>query len=125
VRSFGDWNDPALGYLEVDFVADSGTSTAADFVQTMVPTGIATGWTECIPVVVREGGLTLKALARAQALFQHFNIVALAVDICFPRTFREREVGSFRCYRTHRLTRYGPIRQTAGRREATLEERQS
>ena len=26
VRTFGDWNDPPPGYVEVDFVAHSGTS---------------------------------------------------------------------------------------------------
>ena len=26
IRTFGDWNDPAPGYVEVDFVAHSGTS---------------------------------------------------------------------------------------------------
>ena len=27
VRTFGDWNDPVPGYVEVDFVAHSGTSS--------------------------------------------------------------------------------------------------
>jgi len=50
VRTFGDWNDPPPGFVEVDFVAHCGTSAAGSFVQTMVLTDIATGWTECVPV---------------------------------------------------------------------------
>lgn len=68
VRTFGDWNDPPPGFVEVDFVAHSGTSAAGSFVQTMVLTDIATGWTECVPVVMRHGGLVIEALAVAQGL---------------------------------------------------------
>ena len=50
VRTFADWGDPPPGFVEVDFVAHSGTSTAGAFVQTMVLTDIATGWTECVGV---------------------------------------------------------------------------
>jgi hypothetical protein len=46
VRTFGDWNDPPPGFVEVDFVAHAGTSAAGSFVQTMVLTDIATGWTD-------------------------------------------------------------------------------
>lgn len=56
VRTFGDWNDPPPGYVEVDFVAHSGTSSSGNFVQTMVLTDIATGWTECVPVRTRHSG---------------------------------------------------------------------
>lgn len=69
VRTFGDWNDPAPGFVEVDFVAHSGTSTSGSFVQTLVLTDIATGWTECVPVVVRSGELVIEALSSATQLF--------------------------------------------------------
>jgi hypothetical protein len=68
VRTFGDWNDPP-GFVEVDFVAHAGTSAAGSFVQTMVLTDIATGWTECVPVVVRTGALVIEALIAARTLF--------------------------------------------------------
>jgi len=35
----------------------------------MVMTDIATGWTECQPVVVRSGALVIEALASARTLF--------------------------------------------------------
>jgi hypothetical protein len=69
VRTFGDWNDPPPGFVEVDFVAHSGTSAAGSFVQTMVLTDIASGWTECVPVVVRSGELVIEALIAATRLF--------------------------------------------------------
>ena len=49
VRTFADWGDPPPGFVEVDFVAHSGASTAAAFVQTMVLTDIAAGWTDRRP----------------------------------------------------------------------------
>jgi rhodanese-related sulfurtransferase len=69
VRTFGDWNDPPPGFVEVDFVAHSGASAAGSFVQTMVLTDVATGWTECLPLVARNGALVIEALAAAMALF--------------------------------------------------------
>ncbi|WP_287299393.1 transposase family protein, partial [Mesorhizobium sp.] len=69
VRTFGDWNDPPPGYVEVDFVAHSGTSSSGSFVQTMVLTDIATGWTEWVPVRTRESGLVIAAIKRARSLF--------------------------------------------------------
>jgi hypothetical protein len=69
VRTFGDWNDPPPGYVEVDLVAHGGTSVAGSFVQTVVLTDVATGWTECVPILVREGALVVEALARARELF--------------------------------------------------------
>lgn len=69
VRTFGDWNDPPPGFVEVDFVAHAGTSAAGSFVQTMVLTDIATGWTECLPLVARSGALVIEALAGAMTLF--------------------------------------------------------
>ena len=55
VRTFADWGDPPPGFVEVDFVAHSGVSAAGAFVQTMVLTDIATGWTECVPVADAGG----------------------------------------------------------------------
>ena len=35
----------------------------------MVLTDIATGWTECVPILLREGGLVIEAITKAKALF--------------------------------------------------------
>jgi hypothetical protein len=69
IRTFADWQDPPPGYLEGDLVAHCGESAEGSFVQTLVLTDIATGWTECLPLLVREGALVIDALERARTLF--------------------------------------------------------
>lgn len=58
IRTYADWDDPAPGFMEADLppeagsfakVAHSGPMTSGSFVQTLVLTDIATGWTECAP----------------------------------------------------------------------------
>lgn len=54
VRTYADWNDPAPGFMEADLVAHSGPSASGSFVQTLTLTDVATGWTECAPLLFRE-----------------------------------------------------------------------
>jgi hypothetical protein len=69
IRTFNDWNDPVPGFCEVDMVAHGGTSVAGSFIQTLTMVDIATGWTECLPLINRDGGLVVNAIERAQSLF--------------------------------------------------------
>ena len=69
IRTFNDWNNPAPGFCEVDMVAHGGTSVAGAFIQTLTMVDVATGWTECMPLVTRERGLVVQAMERAQSLF--------------------------------------------------------
>lgn len=69
IRTFNDWNDPPPGFCEVDMVAHGGMSVAGSFIQTLTMVDVATGWTECLPLVTRESGLVVEAMARAQSLF--------------------------------------------------------
>ncbi len=62
VRTFADWKDPIPGFLEADLVAHSGESMAGSFAHTLVLTDIASGWTECVPLIVREANLVVDAL---------------------------------------------------------------
>ncbi len=62
VRTFSDWGDPAPGYFEADLVAHSGPTSRGSYVQTLVLTDIATGWTECAPLLVREQVLVTEVL---------------------------------------------------------------
>lgn len=66
IRTFGDWGDPVPGYFEGDLVAHCGVM-AGSFVHTFVLTDIASGWTEGIPLLVREQGLVTEALDAFQA----------------------------------------------------------
>lgn len=54
IRTSADWGDPSPGFVEADLVAHSGPSARGSFIQTLVLTDVATGWTECAPLLVRE-----------------------------------------------------------------------
>jgi hypothetical protein len=69
IRTFNDWGDPPPGFCEIDMVAHGGTSVAGSFIQTLTMVDIATGWTECLPLVARDGSLVVEAITRAQSLF--------------------------------------------------------
>jgi hypothetical protein len=63
VRTFDGWNDPAPGFMEADLVAHSGPTADGSFVQTLTMTDIATGWTECAPLLVREQTVLVAVLS--------------------------------------------------------------
>jgi hypothetical protein len=63
VRTFDGWNDPAPGFMEVDLVAHSGPTAEGSFLQTLTMTDIATGWTECAPLLVREQTVLIAVLS--------------------------------------------------------------
>jgi hypothetical protein len=69
IRTFNDWNNPPPGFCEVDMVAHGGTSVAGSFIQTLTMVDIATGWTECVPLVRREGSLVVEAIKYLQGQF--------------------------------------------------------
>lgn len=64
VRTFADWGDPPPGFLEVDLVAHCGERVNGSFLHSIVLTDIASGWTECGVLLVREGKLVTEAVAR-------------------------------------------------------------
>src|SRR6195952_3447221 len=66
VRTFDGWNDPAPGFVEADLVAHSGPTATGSFVQTLTLTDIATGWTECAPLLVREQHLLIEVLSEVR-----------------------------------------------------------
>ena len=68
VRTFSDWEDPPPGFVEADLVAHSGPVTRGSFVQTLVVTDIATGWTECAPLLYREQTLLREVLGEIRRL---------------------------------------------------------
>src|SRR4029079_11032805 len=63
IRTFNDWKDPPPGFCEIDLVAHGGTSVAGSFIQTLTMVDVATGWTECIPLVARDGSLVVEAIS--------------------------------------------------------------
>lgn len=79
VRTFADWNDPPPGSMEMDLVAHCGETTRGSYVHSLVLTDIASGWTECAPLVVRESTLLVEALDRIR-IGLPFSLQALDVD---------------------------------------------
>jgi hypothetical protein len=79
VRTFSDWQDPPPGFVEADLVAHSGPSPSGSFVQTLVLTDVATGWTECAPLLVREQNLLSDVLAELRKLLP-FNLLGFDTD---------------------------------------------
>jgi hypothetical protein len=79
VRTFSDWNDPPPGFIEADLVSHSGPRASGAFVQTLVLTDVATGWTECAPLLVREQTLLVGVLKELRTLMP-FPLLGLDVD---------------------------------------------
>ena len=50
-------------------VAHGSTSVAGSFIQTLTMVDVATGWTECFPLVARSGSLVVEAMMRSQSRF--------------------------------------------------------
>lgn len=68
VRTFADWLDPSPGFFEIDMVEHcSGPKTHGDYVPTLMLTDIATGWTECVAMRVREQMLVVEAFDKVAA----------------------------------------------------------
>ena len=63
VRTFSDWGDPPPGFCEADLVWHSGGVGRGSFAQTLVVTDIASGWTECAPLLMREQSLVISVLS--------------------------------------------------------------
>jgi hypothetical protein len=79
VRTFGDWHNPDPGAMEMDLVAHCGDAARGSFVHSLVLTDIATGWTECAPLVVRESTLLVETLERVRKALP-FALHALDTD---------------------------------------------
>jgi hypothetical protein len=67
------------GFLEVDLVVHCGGRLQGGCLYTITLTDIATGWTECLPLLNRGREAVLAALQRARALFP-FSILGIDTD---------------------------------------------
>jgi hypothetical protein len=79
VRTFSDWEDPPPGFIEADLVAHSGPVASGSFIQTLVLTDIATGWTECAPLLVREQTVLVEVLGEVRKLLP-FDLLGFDTD---------------------------------------------
>jgi hypothetical protein len=67
VRTSGDVKNPPLGMFEIDLVCHGGETMAGSFLHSLVLTDHATGWTECVPLLVRDSALVVEAIASVRA----------------------------------------------------------
>src|SRR5258706_4100436 len=79
IRTFAGWEDAQPGFLEADLVAHCGGHTQGSYLYTLTLTDVATGWTECLPLLARTSDLVLAALERARRMFP-FPILGIDAD---------------------------------------------
>jgi hypothetical protein len=79
MRTFQEWNETQPGFLEADLVAHCGTNIEGGYLYTLTLTDVATGWTECLPLLYRSQETVLAAIRRARTLFP-FPILGIDTD---------------------------------------------
>ena len=79
IRTFQEWNETRPGFLEADLVAHCGEDREGGYLYTLTLTDVATGWTECLPLLHRSQEAVLAALQRARTLFP-FPILGIDTD---------------------------------------------
>ena len=108
VRTFDGWDNPAPGFVEADLVAHSGPTAKGSFVQTLTLTDIATGWTECAPLLVREQKLLTEVLSEMR---QRMPFPLLGFDTDNDSVFMNETIKSY-CSETGLVfTRCRPYRK--------------
>jgi site-specific recombinase XerD len=79
IRTFAQWDEAQPGFLEVDLVAHCGGRVQGGCLYTITLTDVATGWTECLPLLNRGREAVRAALQHARTLFP-FPILGLDTD---------------------------------------------
>jgi len=79
VRTFFDWNELTPGFMEADLVAHCGDRAEGAFLNTLVLTDIATGWTECV-ALLRRGEADVSGAIHAIRSCLPFSLLGLDTD---------------------------------------------
>ncbi len=79
IRTFQEWNKTRPGFLAVDLVAHCGKDIEGGYLYTLTLTDVATGWTDCLPLLYRSQETVLVALQQARLLFP-FPILGIDTD---------------------------------------------
>jgi hypothetical protein len=79
VRMFSPWEEDRPGFVEMDLVAHCGEHLDGGFLYTLTLTDLATGWTECLPLLYKSADAVLAALAQARTLFP-FPLLGIDTD---------------------------------------------
>ena len=62
VKTFTEWTETQIGYMEIDFVVHCGTSMSGKYIHTLVSTDVCTGWTEFIPMLAKSQSLVIECI---------------------------------------------------------------
>jgi hypothetical protein len=79
VCQFSPWEEDRPGFVEMDLVAHCGDHLEGSFLSTLTLTDLATGWTECIPLLEKSANAVLAALEQARTLFP-FPLLGIDTD---------------------------------------------
>ena len=79
IRTFEQWDEQVPGFVEADLVAHCGSSVEGTYLFTLTLTDIATGWTECLPLLTKSAQAVLAAIQHARTLFP-FPLLGLDTD---------------------------------------------
>jgi len=79
VRLFSQWEEDRPGFVEMDLLAHGGEHLGGSFLYALTLTDIATGWTECIPLLYKSADAVLAALEQARKLFP-FPLLGIDTD---------------------------------------------
>ena len=79
VRTFADWDDVKPGFFEADLVAHCGGSPSGSFLNTLTLTDIASGWTECLPLLCKSKENVIESLKVASEILL-FRILGIDTD---------------------------------------------
>jgi len=79
IRTVAEWDAVRPGFMEVDTVAHCGTRAEGPYLSSLVLTAVATGWTECLPLLRHGYDDVLRALDQARGLLP-FPLQGLDTD---------------------------------------------
>jgi len=68
IRTFAEWDDVRPGFMEADLVAHCGTRAEGPYLSSLVLTDVATGWTECLPLLRHGYDDVFRALDQTRGL---------------------------------------------------------
>ena len=79
LRTFAEWGGARIGEMEMDLVAHCGRVNAGSYVSFWVMTDVVSGWTECVPVLVRPRALIVDTIERLRQAMP-FALLSLDTD---------------------------------------------
>jgi hypothetical protein len=79
VRVFSQWEVDHPGFVEIDLVAHCGEHLDGSFLYTLTLTDLATGWTECLPLLEKSAIAVRAVLEQVRMLFP-FPLLGLDTD---------------------------------------------